>query len=69
MDDMFESKNKEVFIGKDEVDIAGKEFEVDDEEDKAKFVKAIDMDQSTDTMERTHTHTEKRKGYKEKNFL
>ena len=45
MDDMFESKNKEVFIGKDELDIAGKEFEVDDEEDKAEFVKAIDMDQ------------------------
>jgi len=50
MDDMFESKSKEVFIGKDEVDIAGKEFEVDEEEDEAEFAEAIDMDQSTDTM-------------------
>ena len=47
MDDMFDSRSRDAFIGKLGVDIAGDEA---DEEEEVEFAKAIDMDQSSDTM-------------------
>ena len=47
MDDMFDSRSRYAFIGKLGVDIAGDEA---DEEGEVEFAKAIDMDQSSDTM-------------------
>ena len=47
MDDMFDSRSRDAFIGKLVVDIAGDEA---DEEEEVEFAKAIDMDQSSDTM-------------------
>ena len=47
MDDMFDSRSRDAFIGKLGVDIAGDEA---NEEEEVEFAKAIDMDQSSDTM-------------------
>ena len=47
MDDMFDSRNRDAFIGKLGVHIAGDEA---NEEEEVEFAKAIDMDQSSDTM-------------------
>ena len=41
MDDMFDSRSRDAFIGKLGVDIAGDEA---DEEEEVEFAKAIDMD-------------------------
>jgi len=69
MDDMFESKSRELFIGKNELDIAGKEFEVDDEEDEVEFVEAMDMDQALIPSKKpTLIHREKKRIQRERTF-
>ena len=50
MDDMFDSRSRDAFIGKLGVDIAGDEADEEEEVEFAEFAKAIDMDQSSDTM-------------------
>ena len=63
MDDMFDSRSRDAFIGKLGVDIAGDE--ADEEEEEVKFAKAIDMDQSSDTMNELVKRSEERRVGKE----